>query len=114
MKSSPGQGPTVISKKIRPKQNDHARRRTQRSPHTRREQHRPSPDPTLAASSTPPPPNPSTFLQQREAPLGPRSFPRNYCYSQQSLLCIPTFIPTQRRRTISTTDAFRVLDITHF
>src|ERR1700727_1114055 len=40
MKSRPGQGLTVISKKIRLKQNDHASRRTQRSPHTRREQHR--------------------------------------------------------------------------
>jgi hypothetical protein len=52
MKSRPGQGLTVISKKIRHKQNDHASRRTQRSPHTRREQHRPSPNPTLAASTT--------------------------------------------------------------
>ena len=49
MKSRPGQGLTVISKKIRLKQNDHASRRTQRSPHTRREQH-PS---TLAVRSTP-------------------------------------------------------------
>src|ERR1700734_1389196 len=39
MKSRPGQGLTVIGKKIRLKQNDHASRRTQRSPHTRREQH---------------------------------------------------------------------------
>src|ERR1700722_11480986 len=48
MKSRPGQGLTVISKKIRLKQNDHASRRTQRSPHTRRAQHplsrRPYPD----------------------------------------------------------------------
>src|SRR5271168_124908 len=49
MKSRPGQGLTVISKKIRHKQNDHASRRTQRSPHTRREQHPPPPPP--------PPPN---------------------------------------------------------
>ncbi len=39
MKSRPGQGLTVISKKIRHKQNDHASRRTQRYPHTRRAQH---------------------------------------------------------------------------
>src|ERR1700722_10165537 len=52
MKSRPGQGLTEISKKIRLKQNDHASRRTQRSPHTLREQHRPSPSPTLSASST--------------------------------------------------------------
>jgi glucosamine kinase len=37
MKSRPGQGLTVISKKIRPMQNDHARRRTPPLPHTRRE-----------------------------------------------------------------------------
>src|SRR5580704_3310133 len=43
MKSRPGQGLTEISKKIRLKQNDHASRRTQRSPHTRREQHQPKP-----------------------------------------------------------------------
>src|SRR5580698_399639 len=53
MKSRPGQGLTVKAKKIRLQQNDHVSRRTQRSPHTRREQHRPSPNPTLAASSTP-------------------------------------------------------------
>src|SRR5580704_6243686 len=52
MKSRPGQGLIVISKKIRLKQNDHASRRTQRSPHTRRQQHRPKPPPTLAASTT--------------------------------------------------------------
>jgi hypothetical protein len=39
MKFRPEQGLTVIGKKIRLKQNDHASRRTQRSPHTRREQH---------------------------------------------------------------------------
>src|ERR1700683_3400645 len=64
MKSRPGQGLTVISKKIRLKQNDHASRRTQRSPHTRREQH-PS---TLAANSTPPDQHPSAsspFSSQR-------------------------------------------------
>src|ERR1700722_13476373 len=51
MKSRPGQGLTVISKKILPMQNDHASRRTQRSPHTRREQHRLNPkrkNPTFA------------------------------------------------------------------
>ena len=52
MKSRPGQGLIVKAMKIRLKQNDHASSRTQRSPHTRREQHRPSPSPTLAASST--------------------------------------------------------------
>src|ERR1700677_4135294 len=77
MKSRPGQGLTEISKKIRLKQNDHASRRTQRSPHTRREQHRPSPSPTLAASTTlqalaphsphaPPPP-----ASRRPAPATP-------------------------------------------
>ena len=39
MKSRPGQGLTVKAKKIQLKQNDHASRRTQRSPHTRRAQH---------------------------------------------------------------------------
>jgi hypothetical protein len=39
MKSRPGQGLTVIGKRIRLKQNDHASRRTQCSPHTRRAQH---------------------------------------------------------------------------
>src|ERR1700678_1551652 len=55
MKSRPGQGLTEISKKIRHKQNDHASRRTQRYPHTRREQHRPSPNPTPAPIKTAPP-----------------------------------------------------------
>src|ERR1700735_5533131 len=45
MKSRPGQGLTVISKKIRLKQNDQARRRTQCSPHTRRDQHSKNPPP---------------------------------------------------------------------
>jgi hypothetical protein len=64
MKSRPGQGLTVISKKIRLKQNDHASRRTQRSPHTRREQH-PS---TLAARSTP--------SALTEPPIRPGPFPQ--------------------------------------
>src|SRR5580692_7161579 len=65
MKSRPGQGLTVISKKIRLKQNDHASRRTQRSPHTRRDQNRPSPSPTLAAIRT----------AQAQAPHSPQSEP---------------------------------------
>jgi hypothetical protein len=69
MKSRPGQGLTVISKKIRLKQNDHASRRTQRSPHTRREQHRPRPSPTLTASSTPPHAHPNQKLPKRRALL---------------------------------------------
>src|ERR1700733_6977227 len=51
MKSRPGQGLTEISKKIRLMQNDHASRRTQRSPHTRREQHRPNLYPSTHADS---------------------------------------------------------------
>jgi hypothetical protein len=43
MKSRPGQGLTVKAKKIRLKQNDHASRRTQRSPHTRRKPKPPYP-----------------------------------------------------------------------
>src|ERR1700733_3916248 len=65
MKSRPGQGLTVISKKIRPKQNDHASRRTQRSPHTRREQHPPTPTPTSPPPRpAPPPPQPHTRREQ--------------------------------------------------
>src|ERR1700722_14883943 len=59
MKSRPGQGLTEISKKIRHKQNDHASRRTQRSPHTPREQHplhTPAPPPPPRAAPRPPSP----------------------------------------------------------
>src|ERR1700735_1663017 len=53
MKSRPGQGLTEISKKIRLKQNDHASRRTQRSPHTRRRPKPPEPPPRERYSSLP-------------------------------------------------------------
>src|ERR1700684_4361214 len=55
MKFRPEQGLTVISKKILLKQNDHASRRTQRSPHTRRNQHRPKPPPTSREQHSTPP-----------------------------------------------------------
>jgi hypothetical protein len=59
MKSRPGQGLTVISKKIRLKQNDHASRRTQYYPHTRREQH---PVHTRRAQHRPNPFTPPTLV----------------------------------------------------
>ena len=65
-KFRPEQGLIEISKKIRHKQNDHASRRTQCYPHTRRAQHPLNALPTLAASSTPnPPPTPTSPCDQQ-------------------------------------------------
>src|ERR1700722_20513767 len=101
MKSRPGQGLTVISKKIRLKQNDHASRRTQRYPHTRREQHRPSPSPTLAGSSTPAPltsapPLPSS-PHKAQRPRPPQLTSQNYYPAARAAVAYT--IPTQPKYT---------------
>src|ERR1700679_2776950 len=91
MKSRPGQGLTVISKKIRPKQNDHASRRTQRSPHTRREQHPVHPSPT---ASTPPKttPRPSP-CDNRALRQNPRNGNRKPCRKNSPPTTKPSSTP---------------------
>src|ERR1700722_2823867 len=75
MKSRPGQGLTVISKKILLKPTAAASRRTQRSPHTPREQPPLHPTPTLAASRTSHPRHHSPLRARsapKPAPVNPR------------------------------------------
>src|ERR1700734_274296 len=94
MKSRPGQGLTEISKKIRLKQNDHASRRTQRSPHTRREQHpvhtRRAQHPTIST-----PQNPKT---RRTARAPRRVSPQAH---RLQILRRETFVPSSERFAIN-------------
>src|SRR5580700_4127507 len=100
MKSRPGQGPTEISKKIRHKQNDHASRRTQRSPHTRREQHRPRPSPHSPRAAPPPPSPPAKPPQPAKTPPPKKPASEASAYSRMSSPDTSAISPCNQARSV--------------